>query len=173
MKKEYSDDELTDLYTEKSVKLPNLKKGKKGADVKTLQKVLNTLNAGGKFSGGKLKVNGTFDSKVEDAVKAYQKESKLKQDGKIGSKTLTQINKDLKEINGNMGDYKRTKTGTGRLSQSLFTGSYTVSEIEKKLSDIYKKAPEVVQTRKALIKKGVDAVRALKDETYANNNWRK
>lgn len=173
LKEEYSDDELADLYTEKSVKLPNLKKGKKGADVKTLQKVLNTLNAGGKFSGEKLKVNGTFDSKVEDAVKAYQKESKLKQDGTINSKTLTQINKDLKEINGNMGDYKRTKTGTGRLSQSLFTGSYTVSEIEKKLSDIYKKAPEVVQTRKALIKKGVDAVRALKDETYANNNWRK
>ena len=107
------------------------------------------------------------------AARQIQISEKICPNGKIGSKTLTQINKDLKEINGNMGDYKRTKTGTGRLSQSLFTGSYTVSEIEKKLSDIYKKAPEVVQTRKALIKKGVDAVRALKDEAYANNNWRK
>lgn len=174
LKEEKSDGAISDLYTGKSFTLSRvLKKGKTGNDVKSLQRVLNTVNAAGVFSGEKLDVDGSFGSKTEKAVKAYQKAKKLKEDGIVSSKTVKALSADLKKINANMGSMKSTMTGSGRLSQSLFTGSYTVAEIESKLASIYKKAPEVVDTRRALIKKGINAARALKDEVYTNNNWRK
>jgi hypothetical protein len=83
------------------------------------------------------------------------------------------MNKDLETINKNMGTYKDVKTGSGRLSQCLFTGSYTLSEIQTKLDSIYSKAPEVVDTRRNTIKKGVEAIKKLGDSVYANNNWNK
>ena len=60
-----------------------LKKGDKGAKVKALQKKLN--KAGAK---PKLTENGIFDDKTETAVKAFQKKSQLKADGKVGSGTM-------------------------------------------------------------------------------------
>lgn len=60
-----------------------LKKGDKGPKVKALQKKLN--KAGAK---PKLTENGSFDDKTEAAVKAFQKKSALKADGKVGSGTM-------------------------------------------------------------------------------------
>ena len=57
-----------------------LKKGSVGGDVKTLQELLNQLGAG-------LAVDGDFGSKTETAVKAFQKKTWLKQDGKYGDQT--------------------------------------------------------------------------------------
>ena len=61
-----------------------LKKGSAGADVKTLQELLNQLGAG-------LAVDGDFGSKTETAVKAFQKKAGLKQDGKYGDQTHTAL----------------------------------------------------------------------------------
>ena len=57
-----------------------LKKGSTGGDVKTLQELLNQL-------GATLTVDGDFGSKTEAAVKAFQKKTGLKQDGKYGDLT--------------------------------------------------------------------------------------
>lgn len=58
-----------------------LKSGSRGTNVKTLQKALNMiLNAG-------LKVDGIFGSKTKSAVKKFQKQSKISQDGIVGKKT--------------------------------------------------------------------------------------
>ena len=63
-----------------SKKYPTVKKGSKGAAVKTLQELLNQ-------NGSKLSVDGIFGSKTESAVKAYQKKKKLAVDGIVGPKT--------------------------------------------------------------------------------------
>ena len=58
-----------------------LKKGSKGTDVKHLQTFLNwCINAG-------LKVDGSYGSKTKAAVKRFQKQYKLKQDGIFGPKS--------------------------------------------------------------------------------------
>ncbi len=55
--------------------MKTLKKGDKGREVEDLQKYL------------KLKVDGDFGSKTEDAVKKFQKEKGLTADGVVGEKT--------------------------------------------------------------------------------------
>ena len=61
-----------------------LKKGSVGSDVRTLQELLNQL-------GAALTVDGDFGSKTEAAVKAFQKKTGLKQDGKYGDQTHTAL----------------------------------------------------------------------------------
>lgn len=62
-------------------KLPSkvVKKGSKGSDVKALQKFLNWCIK------ANLKVDGTCGSKTVSAIKKFQKQYKLKVDGKFGS----------------------------------------------------------------------------------------
>ncbi|MED4061692.1 peptidoglycan-binding domain-containing protein [Priestia megaterium] len=59
----------------------SLKKGTKGAEVKTLQLLLN-----GKSNAG-ITVDGDFGSKTDAAVRNYQKSKGLGVDGEVGSKT--------------------------------------------------------------------------------------
>ncbi len=61
-----------------------LKKGSQGDDVKWLQAALNKL-------GSSLTVDGDFGSGTEAAVKAYQKNNGLTQDGIVGPATRTKI----------------------------------------------------------------------------------
>lgn len=58
---------------------PTLKKGSKGKYVKKLQKLL------------KVKVDGVFGTKTEQAVKQFQKKNKLKADGIVGKKTWAKL----------------------------------------------------------------------------------
>lgn len=58
-----------------------LKKGSKGTDVKHLQTFLNWCIKAG------LKVDGSYGSKTKAAVKRFQKQYKLKQDGIFGPKS--------------------------------------------------------------------------------------
>lgn len=67
-----------------SKKYPTVKRGSKGAAVKTLQELLNQ-------NGSKLAVDGIFGAKTEAAVKAYQKKHKLSVDGIVGPKTWASL----------------------------------------------------------------------------------
>jgi len=58
--------------------MPTIKRGSKGANVKTWQKVLG-------YTGGK--VDGIFGAKTEAATKKWQKKKGLVADGCVGSKT--------------------------------------------------------------------------------------
>lgn len=71
---------ITKPYTGK---LPSktVKKGSKGTDVKRLQEFLNWA------LGSKLKVDGKAGSKTVSAIKKFQKAQGLTQDGKFGSKS--------------------------------------------------------------------------------------
>ena len=62
-----------------------LKVGSKGSEVKALQKKLIEL---GYLSG---KADGVYGTKTAEAVKAYQKDSKLTADGVAGAKTLSSL----------------------------------------------------------------------------------
>jgi peptidoglycan hydrolase-like protein with peptidoglycan-binding domain len=64
-----------------------LKKGSKGSEVKNLQKLLNSSLR----PSPKLKENGEFDSDTEEAVKKFQKQSRLKQDGIAGKDTMAAL----------------------------------------------------------------------------------
>lgn len=63
------------------VELQQLSKGATGAQVKTLQRLLNALG----YSCGN--VDGSYGAKTETAVKEYQKPKGLAQDGIVGAKT--------------------------------------------------------------------------------------
>ena len=66
--------------------MPDLKKGSTGPEVVKIQKALAT----GKIKPV-VKPNGKFDAKTEEAVKAFQKKNKLKEDGIVGKKTMPKL----------------------------------------------------------------------------------
>ena len=68
-----------------TIKLPVLKKGSKEASVKSLQQLLNAKG----YSCGA--ADGSFGSKTENALKKYQKATKLTVDGSCGAKTWTAL----------------------------------------------------------------------------------
>ena len=66
-------------------KVQTLKKGSRGAAVKTLQTALKDL---GFYNG---KIDGIFGKGTRSAVKAYQRKNGLKADGVAGPKTLGKL----------------------------------------------------------------------------------
>ena len=66
-------------------KVQTLKKGSRGAAVKTLQTALKDL---GFYQG---KIDGIFGNGTRNAVKAYQRKNGLKADGVAGPKTLGKL----------------------------------------------------------------------------------
>lgn len=154
----------------------SLKKGKSGNTVKQLQSILNKFIDDGTIKGDKLTVDGKFGTKTETRLKAYQKAKKLKVDGICGTKTVAQINKDLgfsEKTSLSEGEQIETKEASGRLTDVMFTDSYSIDEIQSMLTSVYKKAPEVVTRRKNVIKKGCEALRKVMDSYYVNNDWNK
>ncbi|MBW4634954.1 MAG: peptidoglycan-binding protein [Iphinoe sp. HA4291-MV1] len=75
------------LYKGAPVDMPVLKKGSKGDLVVTIQKILQTTKD---YHG---KVDGDFNSRTEDAVKAFQKRVGLTQDGIVGDRTWFELSK--------------------------------------------------------------------------------
>ena len=78
------------IYNEKAVantvtiELAVLKKGSKGEQVKTLQRLLNAF-------GEKLEVDGDFGSKTYSAVWSYQAKNDLETDGIVGKNTWNSL----------------------------------------------------------------------------------
>jgi peptidoglycan hydrolase-like protein with peptidoglycan-binding domain len=64
--------------------MATLKKGSKGKPVEQLQNALNNQNPKPK---PKLKIDGNFGTGTEAATIAFQKQNKLKPDGKVGEVT--------------------------------------------------------------------------------------
>ena len=154
----------------------NLKKGKTGSTVKQLQAILNKFIDDGTIKGDKLTVDGKFGTKTETRLKAYQKAKKLKADGVCGSKTVARINKDLgfsEKTSLSEGVQIETADAKGRLTDAMFTGSYTIDQIQSQLNSLYSKAPEVVTRRRNVIKAGCEALRSVMDSYYVNNDWNK
>lgn len=74
---EYSVEEVRNVV---KIELSVLRKGSKGEQVKTLQRLLNAF-------GSKLSVDGDFGSLTQSALKSYQKSNKLEVDGICGEKS--------------------------------------------------------------------------------------
>lgn len=69
-----------------NINLPILKRGTKGEEVKTVQRILASMGYTDTY-GKTLDVDGSFGSKTEYAIKAFQKAEKISVDGAIGSNT--------------------------------------------------------------------------------------
>lgn len=78
---EYSDKGVKDVV---QVELSVLRKGKKGEEVKTLQRLLNAF-------GANLSVDGDFGSKTYAALQSYQKKNSLEVDGICGEKSWNSL----------------------------------------------------------------------------------
>lgn len=77
------------IYTEVNtvnIKLTVLKKGSKGEQVKTVQRLLNSLGYKGK-NGKPLSVDGDFGTNTDYAVRNYQGAENITSDGVVGAKT--------------------------------------------------------------------------------------
>lgn len=73
-----------------NIELNVLKRGAKGEQVKTVQRILKDMGyADG--NGKALEIDGSFGSKTEYAVKAFQKAEKISVDGVIGSDTWNRL----------------------------------------------------------------------------------
>lgn len=71
---------------------PTLRNGSRGEAVKALQDTLNKLG----YNAGEL--DGIFGSKTESAVKAFQRDKKLAQDGIVGPLTRAALDKAVKAL---------------------------------------------------------------------------
>lgn len=80
---DYTPEEEDKVMIEMSV----LRKGSKGAEVKTAQRLLKALG----YSIGLSGVDGDYGAKTETAVKKFQAKKGLKQDGIIGKDTWTAL----------------------------------------------------------------------------------
>ena len=79
----------TEVQTVK-VTLDQLERGSRGAQVKTLQRLLKQL--GYKDSAGKvLAIDGSFGPATEYAIKAFQKKKGVAVDGIVGAKTWSKL----------------------------------------------------------------------------------
>lgn len=78
---EYSVKEVKNIV---SIELSVLRRGNKGEQVKTLQRLLNAF-------GHNLNVDGDFGSKTDSALRSYQKSNKLEVDGICGGKSWTSL----------------------------------------------------------------------------------
>lgn len=74
---EYSDGEVKNVV---NIELSVLRKGSKGEEVKTLQRLLNSF-------GNSLEIDGSFGSLTQSALKSYQQSQKLLVDGICGKKS--------------------------------------------------------------------------------------
>ncbi len=89
------------LVTNSSVSVfPELQRGDRGNDVRTLQRLLNARG------GAKLTVDGVFGASTQSAVKKYQKEKKLSQTGIVDTNTWTKLAPTLKKGSTNSGAVK-------------------------------------------------------------------
>lgn len=70
-----------------NIELTVLEKGAKGAEVKTLQRLLMALG----YDLGKYGADGDFGSATDKAVRAFQKDKKLSVDGVVGEDTWTAL----------------------------------------------------------------------------------
>ena len=78
---EYLDGEVRNVV---NIELSVLRKGSKGEQVKTLQRLLNAF-------GSNLSVDGDFGSKTDSALKSYQKKNSLQVDGVCGEKSWNSL----------------------------------------------------------------------------------
>lgn len=79
------------LYTGAPVNMPELRRGSKGQPVMLVQEVLQIC---GDYTG---KIDGDFGFRTEQAVKAFQKRSKLVADGIVGARTWHALSKVSRE----------------------------------------------------------------------------
>lgn len=69
------------------IELTELRKGRKGAQVKTVQRILKALG----YSVGGAGVDGDFGKNTEKAVKAFQADRGIASDGIVGMNTWTKL----------------------------------------------------------------------------------
>ena len=84
---EYSSEEVKSTVT---IELAVLRKGSKGEEVKTLQRLLKSLTFNGK-DGGVLLIDGSFGTNTEYALRSYQKANGLEVDGICGKNSWNSI----------------------------------------------------------------------------------
>jgi hypothetical protein len=85
--KPYLDKEYTEGEKTVNITMSVLKKGSKGEQVKTLQRLLICQG----YDLGKYGADGSFGSATENAVRTYQKTMKLDVDGSVGQNTWNKI----------------------------------------------------------------------------------
>ena len=78
---EYSGEDVKNTV---KIELSVLRKGSKGKEVKTLQRLLNAF-------GSNLAVDGDFGSKTDSALRTYQKSNNLEADGICGQNSWTAL----------------------------------------------------------------------------------
>ena len=84
---EYGKEEVKNTVT---IELSVLRKGSKGEEVKTLQRLLKSLTFNGK-DGGVLLIDGNFGTNTEYALLAYQRANSLEVDGICGRNSWNSI----------------------------------------------------------------------------------
>jgi hypothetical protein len=85
--KPYLDKDYTEGEATVNITMSVLKKGSKGEQVKTLQRLLICQG----YDLGSYGADGSFGGKTEEAVREYQKRNSLEVDGSVGQATWTKI----------------------------------------------------------------------------------
>jgi len=115
---------------------PELQRGDRGNDVRTLQRLLNARG------GAKLTVDGVFGASTQSAVKKYQKSKKLSQTGIVDTNTWTKLAPTLKKGSTNSGAVKALQYELRYAGYSISaTGKFDTATI--KAAKKYQKAKKL------------------------------
>ena len=119
-------------------KVQTLKKGSRGAAVKTLQTALKDL---GLYKG---KIDGIFGNGTRNAVKAYQRKNGLKADGVAGPKTLGKLY--AKAEDGDPADTPSSGTDSPSTHDPAAGGTILPDEVNAFLESVRKNSGAVCGT---------------------------
>lgn len=118
-----------------------LKKNSKGTDVTKLQKGLQYVGYYLKYNNRSLVVDGKFLTYTEWAVKQFQKNNGLLQDGKVGPLTCKKLNEKI-----------NAKAGVSTTSSSSSSSASSSSSSASKTATVKKSTEAVIDTSKNVYK---------------------
>lgn len=138
-----------------------LKSGDSGSEVKSLQTALN--DAGAK---PKLKADGKFGPATEEAVKAFQKQNKLKQDGVAGREVMDTLSKN----GAPKGKEPEKEAGGGKSGKDNIEGGADIlksvdSGLQKKVLAFAEKfGPITISDGKRTVKEQAELMAPMSDQ---------
>lgn len=131
--------------SEPQTEVRTLKKGCKGEDVKTLQNNLIKLG----YDVGSKGADSSFGPDTDEAVKEFQSDSGLEDDGKVGPLTRSALEKRLKEISSlEKGDKVKLKSSANKWASGKGIPSWVKMRTLYVRSDISEKGTCKVSTLK-------------------------
>ena len=139
-----------------------LRRGSKGQGVGDLQAVLSSFG----FNPGP--VDSIFGTQTEAAVKQFQAKMGLQVDGIVGPLTQNAISNYAANQSTTANAAANVPVAVKNTTDLIFSGEYTIEEIQSSLDAMYSSAPAHIKNRAAKTKSVIESSKEKMKILYAN-----